>query len=186
MSWSIFYTIFKNVWLISLFLFLFIWQTAEEKAKGLPVVMPQFDRQTCSIPKSQIGFTDYFISDMFDAWDGNDYKPCRALQSPFIYPTLNWTELNCGALHCNCSGISKRRECTFHFPVSIQLHQAAAREREKWGPSLSSSSSSSSSSRSTCVSLSVAIASRSTRHTNCCFYLTLNVYCTTRPTDRVG
>ncbi|EFX77201.1 hypothetical protein DAPPUDRAFT_321679 [Daphnia pulex] len=44
-------------------------QTAEEKAKGLPVVMPQFDRQTCSIPKSQIGFTDYFVSDMFDAWD---------------------------------------------------------------------------------------------------------------------
>ena len=32
-------------------------QTAEEKAKGLPVVMPQFDRLTCSIPKSQIGFT---------------------------------------------------------------------------------------------------------------------------------
>lgn len=44
-------------------------QTAEEKARGLPVVMPQFDRTTCSIPKSQIGFMDYFISDMFDAWD---------------------------------------------------------------------------------------------------------------------
>lgn len=55
------------------FIYLFISQTAEEKAKGLPVVMPQFDRQTCSIPKSQIGFTDYFISDMFDAWDGNNY-----------------------------------------------------------------------------------------------------------------
>ena len=51
---------------------LFTDQTAEEKAKGLPVVMPQFDRQTCSIPKSQIGFTDYFVSDMFDAWDGNE------------------------------------------------------------------------------------------------------------------
>ena len=34
--------------------------------------MPQFDRLTCSIPKSQIGFTDYFIADMFDAWDGNN------------------------------------------------------------------------------------------------------------------
>jgi len=44
-------------------------QTADEKAQGLPVVMPQFDRLTCSIPKSQIGFTDYFIADMFDAWD---------------------------------------------------------------------------------------------------------------------
>lgn len=51
---------------------LFYDQTAEEKAKGLPVVMPQFDRQTCSIPKSQIGFTDYFVSDMFDAWDGKN------------------------------------------------------------------------------------------------------------------
>ena len=49
-------------------------QTAEEKAKGLPVVMPQFDRQTCSIPKSQIGFTDYFITDMFEVWDGNEIR----------------------------------------------------------------------------------------------------------------
>lgn len=45
-------------------------QTDEEKRQGLPVVMPVFDRNTCSIPKSQISFIDYFISDMFDAWDG--------------------------------------------------------------------------------------------------------------------
>jgi high affinity cAMP-specific and IBMX-insensitive 3',5'-cyclic phosphodiesterase 8 len=45
-------------------------QTDEEKTLGLPVVMPQFDRQTCSIPKSQIGFYDYFIHDMFNAWNG--------------------------------------------------------------------------------------------------------------------
>lgn len=32
--------------------------------------MPVFDRNTCSIPKSQISFIDYFITDMFDAWDG--------------------------------------------------------------------------------------------------------------------
>ncbi|KAM5172777.1 high affinity cAMP-specific and IBMX-insensitive 3',5'-cyclic phosphodiesterase 8A-like isoform 2-T2 [Mantella aurantiaca] len=44
-------------------------QTDEEKRQGLPVVMPVFDRNTCSIPKSQISFVDYFISDMFDAWD---------------------------------------------------------------------------------------------------------------------
>ncbi|CAN0361608.1 unnamed protein product [Lampetra planeri] len=44
-------------------------QTDEEKRKGLPVVMPVFDRSSCSIPKSQISFIDYFISDMFDAWD---------------------------------------------------------------------------------------------------------------------
>uniref|UniRef100_A0A8C6PVT8 Phosphodiesterase n=1 Tax=Nothobranchius furzeri TaxID=105023 RepID=A0A8C6PVT8_NOTFU len=44
-------------------------QTDEEKRQGLPVVMPVFDRHTCSIPKSQISFIDYFITDMFDAWD---------------------------------------------------------------------------------------------------------------------
>ncbi|XP_075885631.1 high affinity cAMP-specific and IBMX-insensitive 3',5'-cyclic phosphodiesterase 8B isoform X1 [Nelusetta ayraudi] len=44
-------------------------QTDEEKRQGLPVVMPVFDRNTCSIPKSQISFMDYFITDMFDAWD---------------------------------------------------------------------------------------------------------------------
>lgn len=45
-------------------------QTDEEKRQGLPVVMPVFDRNTCSIPKSQLSFIDYFITDMFDAWDG--------------------------------------------------------------------------------------------------------------------
>uniref|UniRef100_A0A8C5UKG1 3',5'-cyclic-AMP phosphodiesterase n=1 Tax=Microcebus murinus TaxID=30608 RepID=A0A8C5UKG1_MICMU len=44
-------------------------QTDEEKQQDLPVVMPVFDRNTCSIPKSQISFIDYFITDMFDAWD---------------------------------------------------------------------------------------------------------------------
>ncbi|XP_018432210.1 PREDICTED: high affinity cAMP-specific and IBMX-insensitive 3',5'-cyclic phosphodiesterase 8A isoform X3 [Nanorana parkeri] len=44
-------------------------QTDEEKQQGLPVVMPVFDRNMCSIPKSQISFVDYFITDMFDAWD---------------------------------------------------------------------------------------------------------------------
>lgn len=31
--------------------------------------MPAFDRKTCSIPKSQTSFIDFFINDMFDAWD---------------------------------------------------------------------------------------------------------------------
>ncbi|XP_053210897.1 high affinity cAMP-specific and IBMX-insensitive 3',5'-cyclic phosphodiesterase 8A-like isoform X2 [Panonychus citri] len=44
-------------------------QTDEEKALGLPVVMPAYDRATCSIPKSQIGFIDFFVHDMFEAWD---------------------------------------------------------------------------------------------------------------------
>lgn len=44
-------------------------QTDEEKARDLPVVMPVFDRATCSIPRSQIGFIDFIIIDMMDAWD---------------------------------------------------------------------------------------------------------------------
>ncbi|XP_063995456.1 high affinity cAMP-specific and IBMX-insensitive 3',5'-cyclic phosphodiesterase 8 [Diachasmimorpha longicaudata] len=44
-------------------------QTDEEKKKRMPVVMPMFDRNTCSIPKSQIGFVDYIINDMIEAWD---------------------------------------------------------------------------------------------------------------------
>lgn len=47
-------------------------QTDEEKQRDLPVVMPVFDRSTCSIPKSQISFIDYFITDMYDAWDGKE------------------------------------------------------------------------------------------------------------------
>ncbi|XP_068391645.1 high affinity cAMP-specific and IBMX-insensitive 3',5'-cyclic phosphodiesterase 8B isoform X9 [Eschrichtius robustus] len=50
-------------------------QTDEEKRQGLPVVMPVFDRNTCSIPKSQISFIDYFITDMFDAWDAFAHLP---------------------------------------------------------------------------------------------------------------
>nr|DBA23493.1 TPA: hypothetical protein GDO54_014404 [Pyxicephalus adspersus] len=50
-------------------------QTDEEKRQGLPVVMPVFDRNTCSIPKSQISFIDYFITDMFDAWDAFAHIP---------------------------------------------------------------------------------------------------------------
>ncbi|XP_070256682.1 high affinity cAMP-specific and IBMX-insensitive 3',5'-cyclic phosphodiesterase 8A [Myotis yumanensis] len=44
-------------------------QTEEEKKLDLPVAMPAFDRNTCSIPKSQISFIDYFITDMYHAWD---------------------------------------------------------------------------------------------------------------------
>uniref|UniRef100_F6YN13 Phosphodiesterase n=1 Tax=Ciona intestinalis TaxID=7719 RepID=F6YN13_CIOIN len=43
-------------------------QTDEEKRLGLPVVMPHFDRNTCSMPKSQMTFMDYFLTDMFEAW----------------------------------------------------------------------------------------------------------------------
>lgn len=45
-------------------------QTDEEKKRGMPIVMPMFDRVTCSIAKSQIGFIEYIIEDMMNAWDG--------------------------------------------------------------------------------------------------------------------
>ena len=51
----------------------FSFQTDDEKRLGLPVVMPQFDRTTCSIPKSQIGFYDFFIIDMFNMLTGKTY-----------------------------------------------------------------------------------------------------------------
>ncbi|KAH8299824.1 hypothetical protein KR044_006455 [Drosophila immigrans] len=44
-------------------------QTDEEKQRHMPIVMPMFDRATCSIPKSQIGFIEYIIQDMMHAWD---------------------------------------------------------------------------------------------------------------------
>ncbi|CAG9821630.1 unnamed protein product [Phaedon cochleariae] len=58
-------------------------QTDDEKAKGLPVVMPMFDRFTCSIPKSQIGFVDYIINDMFEAWNGEYMERSRLLRCSF-------------------------------------------------------------------------------------------------------
>ncbi|CRK86262.1 CLUMA_CG000166, isoform A [Clunio marinus] len=45
-------------------------QTDEEKRKGMPIVMPMFDRASCSISKSQIGFIEFIIQDMMNAWDG--------------------------------------------------------------------------------------------------------------------
>lgn len=65
-------------------------QTEDEKSKGLPVVMPQFDRTTCSIPKSQIGFYDFFIHDMFDAW--SNFVNCPELLKNISENYKYWTE----------------------------------------------------------------------------------------------
>lgn len=35
--------------------------------------MPMFDRATCSIAKSQMGFIDYIIQDMLQVWDGKRF-----------------------------------------------------------------------------------------------------------------
>lgn len=45
-------------------------QTEEEEKLGLPIVMPVFDRKTCNIPKSQLFFMDYFVMNLYQAWDG--------------------------------------------------------------------------------------------------------------------
>src|SRR5689334_13415971 len=45
-------------------------QTEEEIARGLPIVLPMFNRKTCSVPKSQTGFVDFFVNNMFQAWNG--------------------------------------------------------------------------------------------------------------------
>jgi hypothetical protein len=39
--------------------------------------MPSFDRNSCNIPKAQISFIEYFVNDMFEAWDGKSQS--RAL-----------------------------------------------------------------------------------------------------------
>ncbi|XP_072403631.1 high affinity cAMP-specific and IBMX-insensitive 3',5'-cyclic phosphodiesterase 8B isoform X2 [Chiloscyllium punctatum] len=74
-------------------------QTDEEKHQGLPVVMPVFDRNTCSIPKSQISFIDYFITDMFDAWDAFANLPTliHHLAENYKY----WKTLD----ECECKGL---------------------------------------------------------------------------------
>ncbi|GAB1599374.1 high affinity cAMP-specific and IBMX-insensitive 3',5'-cyclic phosphodiesterase 8B-like isoform X2 [Argonauta hians] len=43
-------------------------QTDEEIAKKLPIVMPIFSRSTCSIPKSQCSFIEYFVQGMYESW----------------------------------------------------------------------------------------------------------------------
>ncbi|CAL8104426.1 unnamed protein product [Calicophoron daubneyi] len=44
-------------------------QTDDEKLNKMPIMMPNFDRQTCNIPKSQLSFIDFFLRDMFSAFD---------------------------------------------------------------------------------------------------------------------
>ncbi|KAK4474004.1 hypothetical protein MN116_002640 [Schistosoma mekongi] len=44
-------------------------QTEEEKRRNLPIVMPNFDRQTCNISQSQLSFIDFFLKGMFSGFD---------------------------------------------------------------------------------------------------------------------
>lgn len=73
-------------------------QTDEEKRRGLPVMMPSFDRATCDIAKSQTGFVSYFVRDMFRAWSefGDFPELVEYIEKNFIY----WKdkETSCTAL----------------------------------------------------------------------------------------
>ncbi|XP_064474490.1 high affinity cAMP-specific and IBMX-insensitive 3',5'-cyclic phosphodiesterase 8B-like isoform X2 [Ornithodoros turicata] len=62
-------------------------QTDEEKRRGLPVVMPAFDRATCNTPNSQTGFITYFVRDMFRAWSdfGEFPELMEYIEKNFIY-----------------------------------------------------------------------------------------------------
>lgn len=50
-------------------------QTEEEKLRHLPVVFPDFDRETCNIPTTQIKFMDFFISGLFESWHNYCHIP---------------------------------------------------------------------------------------------------------------
>ncbi|XP_077512940.1 high affinity cAMP-specific and IBMX-insensitive 3',5'-cyclic phosphodiesterase 8B-like [Amblyomma americanum] len=62
-------------------------QTDEEKRRGLPVVMPAFDRATCNMANSQSGFISYFVRDMFRAWSDFGMFPelIEYVEKNFIY-----------------------------------------------------------------------------------------------------
>ncbi|ELK23334.1 High affinity cAMP-specific and IBMX-insensitive 3',5'-cyclic phosphodiesterase 8A [Myotis davidii] len=67
-------------------------QTEEEKKLDLILAMPAFDRNTCSIPKSQISFIDYFVTDMYHAWD--DFVDVQELRQHLDSNFKYWKGLN--------------------------------------------------------------------------------------------
>ncbi|XP_049270243.1 high affinity cAMP-specific and IBMX-insensitive 3',5'-cyclic phosphodiesterase 8B [Rhipicephalus sanguineus] len=65
-------------------------QTDEEKRRGLPVVMPAFDRLTCKIASSQVGFVNYFVREMFRAW--SDFGEIPELMDYIEKNYVYWSE----------------------------------------------------------------------------------------------
>ncbi|KAJ8963113.1 hypothetical protein NQ318_018578 [Aromia moschata] len=89
-------------------------QTDEEKARGLPVVMPMFDRHTCSIPKSQIGFVDYIINDMFEAW--NAFIDMPELLTYMRQNYIRWKEFDEQG-HTTLTDIQKLQQTVLMSPM---------------------------------------------------------------------
>lgn len=81
-------------------------QTDEEKQKGLQIVMPMFDRATCSIPKSQIGFIEYIIQDMIHAWDSFIDMPKLVTYMQFNYS--QWKKFEEQGIHTMADVKSKQ------------------------------------------------------------------------------
>lgn len=99
-------------------------QTEEEKKLNLPIVMPQFDRTSCSIPKSQIGFIEYFISDMFDNWDALADVPelMNHLRTNYQY----WKELEEAANHEIAKTEDQENEINENSPLNEDKSQDVA------------------------------------------------------------
>ena len=45
-------------------------QTDEEIERNLPVTMPMYNRSTCSLPSTQIGFYDFVVTELYNIWHG--------------------------------------------------------------------------------------------------------------------
>ena len=86
--------------------------------------MPVFDRNTCSIPKSQISFIDYFITDMFDAWDGKTDSVLSTTQNIL----LSFTMITFNNTDCLWPG---KVGCTGTFCVPSTWHESCA-QKTQW------------------------------------------------------
>lgn len=52
-----------------MFVFFFkLFQTNEEREKGLPLTMKLFDRNVCNVPLTQCAFIDMFAREAFTSW----------------------------------------------------------------------------------------------------------------------
>lgn len=92
-------------------------QTDEEKARGLPVVMPNFDRQTCSVPKSQIGFVDFIVQDMFEAW--NAFVDMPEMLTNMTQNYLKWKEFEKEG-YSTLADVRKLQVTVIHYPSEIR------------------------------------------------------------------
>ncbi|XP_076642149.1 phosphodiesterase 8 isoform X2 [Halictus rubicundus] len=104
-------------------------QTDEEKSLKLPVLMPMFDRQTCSIPKSQIGFIDFIINDMIEAWDAFIDMPEMVGYMRQNYD--KWKEFNVRLVFISFSFYAFMEFCLSNtFTVTGEGYNDPARHRE--------------------------------------------------------